>query len=270
MAHPAVNLISYQWLAKVVRGTRPLVSIFAYGALVIVSIASLPAYAQEALPLSVAAKLAVENAPAVNPGTLLAFAWYESRLRPWAIHDNTTLRTEFPASRAEAIALASALLARNHSLDLGLLQVNRANLTHTGLTVSTAFDPGQSMRAGAEILTEAYEQCFHGNDRSSVNEQQTALRCAASVYNTGDEQAGILNRYQAGVWRAAAQIVPAIDLGVVRSLELQPAGVDTVAAPEPHSPPRGLEDVLHATPPIADADGDLSDALHLTSRKDQQ
>jgi hypothetical protein len=88
------------------------------------------------------------------------------------------------------------------------------------------------------------------------------------VYNTGDEQAGILSGYQAGVWRAAAQIVPAIELDGKRSSELQPAGPDAVAAPEPRSVPPGLEDVLHATPPISDVDGDLSDALHLTSRKD--
>jgi hypothetical protein len=268
MAHPAVNSTSHQWSAKVIRGTHPLVSIFACGALVTVSVPSLPAYAQGALSLTVAAKLAVEDAPNVDPRTLLAFAWYESKLHPWAIHDNTAMRSEFPGSRVEAIARAAALSTLHHNLDLGLCQINSANLARAGLTVETAFDPGSSMRAGAEILTAAYERCLHGIDRSSPTEQQAALRCAASVYNTGDEQAGILSGYQAGVWRAAAQIVPAIELDGRTSLELQPAGPDTVAVPEPRSPPPGLEDVLHATAPIPDADGDLSDALHLTSRKD--
>jgi hypothetical protein len=155
MAHSAVNSTPYQWPAKVIRGTRPLVSIFAFGAMVTVSVPSLTAYAQGALPLSVAAQLAVENAPTVNPRTLLAFDWHESKLHPWAIHDNTTMRSEFLGSRVEAIARAAALSTLHHSLDLGLCQINSANLAPTGLTVETAFDPGSSMRAAAKILTAA-------------------------------------------------------------------------------------------------------------------
>ena len=116
-------------------------------------LASVPAYAQSSLSLTAAAGLAARYAPTVDVGTLLAFAWFESKFRPLAIHDNTAMRSEFPASRAEAVARATALLAQNHSLDLGLCQVNSANLSHTGLTVMSAFDPGKSMRAGAQILT---------------------------------------------------------------------------------------------------------------------
>jgi hypothetical protein len=47
-----------------------------------------PSLAQS-LPLSAAAQLASEHAPMVNTSTLLAFAYHESRLRPFAIHDNT-------------------------------------------------------------------------------------------------------------------------------------------------------------------------------------
>jgi type IV secretion system protein VirB1 len=169
-----------------------------------------PALAQARLPLATAARLAAARAPKVDVGTLLAFASYESRLRPFAVHDNTTGQSVFPASAAAAIGLASTLLALGHSLDLGIMQVNSANFARTGLTVTTAFDPGESMRAGAAILIAAYRQCLRGNLDAGPAEQQAALRRAASIYNTGREQAGILNGYQPGVWRAAERIVPAI------------------------------------------------------------
>src|SRR5258708_10333241 len=75
----------------------------------------------QSLSVPTAAQLAGEHAPTVNPGTLLAFAWHESRLRPFAIHDNDTGESAFPASAAEAAGLARARSAQGHSLDLGIM-----------------------------------------------------------------------------------------------------------------------------------------------------
>ena len=241
------------------------------GVAFIAPILAIPARAQAPLPLPVAAQLAAEHAPTVNTGTLLAFAWRESRLRPFAIHDNDTGQSIFPASATEAAGLARARLALGHSLDLGIMQVNSANLARTGLTVTTAFDAGESMRAGALILTAAYRQCLRGNAGPNDAEQQAALRCAASVYNTGREQAGILNGYQAEVWRAAAQVVPAIQFSGASTLPSPPgprAAPEDIATPEPRRPPPALEDALHATPPVPDPGDGLSDALHHASRKE--
>jgi len=222
----------------------------------------------QGLSVPAAARLAAERAPMVNTGTLLAFAWHESRLRPFAVHDNTTGQSAFPASADEAAGLARMLLAQGHSLDLGIMQVNSANLARTGLTVKTAFDPGDSMRAGALILTVAYRQCLRGNANPNSAEQQMALRCAASIYNTGREQAGILNGYQGEVWRAAAHVVPAIQFNGASALPSPPgprAPPEDVVAPEPRRrPATALEDALHATPLVPDVVDGLSDALHLT------
>jgi type IV secretion system protein VirB1 len=229
-----------------------------------------PSVAQS-LPLPIAARLASRHAPTVDPGTLLAFAWHESRLHPFAIHDNATGESVFPASADEAATLARARLAMRHSLDLGIMQVNSVNLARTGLTVTTAFDAGESMRAGALILTMAYRQCLRGNANPTDEAQQAALRCAASVYNTGREQAGILNGYQGEVWRAAAVIVPAIQVSSAGALPSPPIPHTTqaaVVAPGPRRPPPGLEDALHATPPVPDAADGFSDALHNASRKE--
>jgi type IV secretion system protein VirB1 len=96
----------------------------------------------QGLSVPAAAQLGATHAPTVNPITLLAFAWYESRLRPFAIHDNATGQSAFPTSAAEAAGLARMRLAQGHSLDLGIMQLNSANLARTGLTVTTAFDAG--------------------------------------------------------------------------------------------------------------------------------
>lgn len=219
-----------------------------------------------ALPLFL--QLAASAAPSVAPETLAAFAQAESRLEPLAIGDNDTGRSYRLATVAEAVALASSLLAQRHSLDLGIMQVNSANLPRVGLTVETAFDPAQSIRAGAAILTEAYLRCRRGGDVA----EQPALRCAASIYNTGREQAGILNGYQARVWRTAAQLVPAIQSAA--SAGPLPPGIapDDVVAPSPRAPKRRaaavFEDALHPSPPAQDEEGVLSDALHLPEQKD--
>ncbi|UEM08121.1 transglycosylase SLT domain-containing protein (plasmid) [Skermanella rosea] len=153
------------------------------------------------LPLTVAIQIALAHAPQVAPETVLAFAYAESALDPLAIHSNTERRSYAPATATEAAALARSLLAKGHSLDLGLMQINSANLIRTGLTVESAFDPAESVRAGGMILVEAYQRCDSQLDR---------LRCMASRYNTGHPARGIRNGYAARVWNAADQVVPAI------------------------------------------------------------
>lgn len=124
-------------------------------------------------------QLAFAYAASVAPSTSLAFAWYESALNPNTIHDNTTGLTHRPDTAPAAIALAAALLAHRHSLDLGIMQVNSANLARTGLTVSTAFDPGQSIRAGAQIHV-AFVYGNHGEgvpvEDLSAGQREVVLR----------------------------------------------------------------------------------------------
>jgi hypothetical protein len=118
------------------------------------------------------------------------------------------------------------------------------------------------------ILVAAYQQCLHGNDHPDPVDQQTALRCAASVYNTGDERAGILNGYQSDVWRTAAQIVPAIQLAGGGPILSPPVTPEKAVVPESVRPSPGLEDALHVAPLVLDGGDGLSDALHPTDRKD--
>ncbi|WP_147041199.1 transglycosylase SLT domain-containing protein, partial [Skermanella aerolata] len=108
------------------------------------------------LPLAIVIQLAVAHAQTVAPETVAAFAQAESRLNPFAIFDNSARKSYAPASAEEAIAIARSLLDRGHSIDAGLMQINSANFERTRLNAATAFDPALSVRAGAQILVDAY------------------------------------------------------------------------------------------------------------------
>jgi type IV secretion system protein VirB1 len=179
------------------------------------------------LTASAALALALACAPRVAPDVLLSVAYAESHWRTLAIHDNVTGEAFEPDSKHEAIQIASWLIAEGHNPDLGLLQINAANLARTGLTVATAFDPCASMHAGAQVLLEDYS----GGATSAA--QQTAILHALSAYNTGSPVTG-LHAYAPLVLAAAQKVIPALRLPGVMPY--------TPPAPEiPSSPARPCE-----------------------------
>ena len=124
-------------------------------------------------------------APNVAPQTMAAIVHVESGGKVYALHDNTLKRSFSAASPAQAIAWAQRLVDLGHSVDIGLSQVNSANLPGLGLTVADAFGPCTNLHAGATIL---------GGDYASAVRQfgpgQYALRRALGAYNTGSLYAG--------------------------------------------------------------------------------
>lgn len=163
-----------------------------------------------AIPLALAFALAVQAAPSVAPDTIVTFAKAESGLDPLVLHDNTSGRSYWPATQAEAVALASDLIVRKgHSVDLGIMQINSFNLLRVSMSIRDAFIPSISMRAGAAILSDAYRSC-DGEAARTRQERAVALRCASSLYNTGNKTAGVRNGYFANIVRVAAQVVPSV------------------------------------------------------------
>lgn len=149
-------------------------------------------------------QLAKQCAPQVSPETLAAVARTESGFDPLAVHDNTTALEHHPTTREAAIALATKLaVAAHHSVDLGLMQINSANLPDLGLTIGAAFDACKSLAAADRMLVAGY-------DVTTSGDQQQALYRALSRYNTGDPARGIANGYVAKVQASAALVVPAI------------------------------------------------------------
>ena len=148
--------------------------------------------------------LANRCAPEVAPGTLAAVASTESGFNTLAIHDNTTRQSMRPSDVRSAIAVARRLIADGHSVDLGLMQIDSANLPRLGLTVTTAFDACASVRAGGKLLTQDYK-------RPDGQGRQAALLAALSRYNTGSAWQGFQNGYVSRVVSTAKYVVPEID-----------------------------------------------------------
>jgi len=204
-----------------------------------------------ALSLIAVLNLAATCAPTVAPETLLSVVRVESATSPLVIGDNTARRAYHPGSLADAVATAETLIAQGHSLDLGIAQISwkAGHLQARGLPLSAAFDACTGLRVGSEVLADCY--------RRASGVEQARLRQALSCYNTGtlDRGAG----YTARVWRAAAEVVPAIQIaGPYRA----PATPEDTVAPEPPRPPPGMEDALHAGPPVPDDAAGLVDAFH--------
>ena len=148
--------------------------------------------------------LANRCASEVAPTTLAAVAGAESGFNTLALHDNTTRQSMRPSDVRSAIAVARRLIADRHSVDLGIMQIDSANLARLGLTIATAFDACASVRAAGKLLAQDY-QLPAGQGR------QAALLAALSRYNTGSAWQGFQSGYVSRVVSTAKYLVPAID-----------------------------------------------------------
>lgn len=174
--------------------------------------------------------LSGQCAATVAPGTTLSFAHAESGLDPLAIHSNADGRSYHPATKAEAIAIASRMIARGERPDLGFMQINAGNLAFLRLSLSDAFELCPSIAAGARILHGGYDPCMDAG-----GEAQACLRIAASTYNTGSPTRGFTNGYVHLIAAAAEHVIPAI--AVADQQANAPTGAAPVVTPLP-SPPR--------------------------------
>jgi soluble lytic murein transglycosylase-like protein len=115
--------------------------------------------------LTVAAVTALALAPACGSAgpdsdfarRLVATAQAESGLDPYIIHINGSPGgSRHYATEQDAITAARALDAAGVDFDAGLMQVNRRQFAHHGLTLSigSVFDGCTSMRAGADHLAD--------------------------------------------------------------------------------------------------------------------
>ncbi|MBY5413377.1 type IV secretion system lytic transglycosylase VirB1 [Rhizobium leguminosarum] len=158
----------------------------------------------EAAPLSFREfdRLARDCAPSVDPTTLAAIAKVESGFDPLAAHDNTTGESLHWDDQTQARYGVKDRLDAQHSIDIGLMQINSKNFPVLNLTIENALQPCKSLAAAAYLL----ESRYAGGDTAAA--RQLALRKAISAYNTGDLQRGFANGYVRKVEAAAREIVP--------------------------------------------------------------
>jgi type IV secretion system protein VirB1 len=103
-------------------------------------------------------------------------------------------------STQDAVTVAELAIAAGHTVDLGYMQVNSANLGKLGYTVGQMYDTCTNLAAGAEILTTSY-----AGAAKVYGEGQDALAAALSAYNTGNWKGGYLNGYVAKYYPTAAK-----------------------------------------------------------------
>ena len=181
-------------------------------AALIISATANPAYAENLSGKDMDfINLAQACAPLVAPQTMAAIVKTESQFQPLAIGINNRAQLAHqPKSKEEAIITATSLLAKGYNIDMGLGQVNSANLIKTGLSVEDAFEPCKNLAAAAKILHSNYQAASR-----KVQGEQPTLYAALSAYNTGSFTKGFKNGYVQKVLNNAAlaatnQVVPAI------------------------------------------------------------
>lgn len=127
----------------------------------------------------------------VAPVTMDKIVHVEFRGDLLAIHVNRLTGPQPHASTVqEAVAIANHFIAAGYTVDLGMVQLNSANLGRFGYTVMDAFDGCKNIAAGAAVLS-----AFYGKAVQRFGEGQQALAAALSGYNTGDLQRGFDNGY---------------------------------------------------------------------------
>ncbi|MCE6958111.1 lytic transglycosylase domain-containing protein [Cereibacter sphaeroides] len=169
---------------------------------------------------SVAFQAIAENcAPGVAPSVIEKLVSAESGFKLYAIGVNGRDRKSFqPQSVKEAASLATALIAEGRSIDMGLGQINSANLAWLDLTPETVFDPCRNLAAAETVLRDGYDRA-----RAAGASKDEALQQALSHYNTGSLTRGFANGY---VGRVLGGTVHASTSGaapsVVRAEEPEP------------------------------------------------
>lgn len=134
---------------------------------------------------------------------LAAVAERESGFRPFAVRDEATGEGLFFTTRMAAAVAATARDAAGHTLGLGWFQItHRANWRRHGLTVETALDPCENMRAGAAHLA--------GNLRDA----------AFQLYNSG--RIGVAPGYAAAVARRIGSHAAALAAGEMPGAAMAP------------------------------------------------
>ena len=139
-----------------------------------------------AVVLALAAQPECNGGARIEPSRLAAVAERESGFDPLIIHANDTNQVFHPANRAAAIDLAGDLIAHGQSIDLGLMQINNAQLR--GLSLAGAFDACANMAAGAAHLRSDFDAVWAmAHRRYNCGRVDCSAPYAAAIQETKDE-----------------------------------------------------------------------------------
>ncbi|MBY3536022.1 lytic transglycosylase domain-containing protein [Rhizobium laguerreae] len=136
--------------------------------------------------------LAQNCAPMVEVRTLAAVISLESGFKPFAIRINSgpPLQRQ-PASKAEAIELATSLAADHQDIQIGLGGIGMEELRKLKLSISDAFDPCLNLKATASLLDGYYRLAM----RAGADATQAEKVMLQSYYGRNDPSVGEMVKY---------------------------------------------------------------------------
>ncbi|NNU63857.1 transglycosylase SLT domain-containing protein [Rhizobium sp. WYCCWR 11152] len=136
--------------------------------------------------------LAQNCAPMVEIRTLAAVISLESGFKPFAIRINSGAPLERqPASKAEAIELATSLVADGQDVQIGLGGIGLDELRRLKLSISDAFDPCMNVKATATLLDGYYRLAL----RAGADAMQAENVMLQSYYGRDDPSVGEMIKY---------------------------------------------------------------------------
>jgi len=131
----------------------------------------------------------------------------ESKFLPFAIRMNSgaSLAAQ-PASKAEAIELATSLIADHQDIQIGLGGIDVEKLRKLNLSVSDAFDPCLNLKATATLLDGYYRLAL----KVGAVPAQAENVMLQSYYGRDDPSVGAMVKYDEQVRREAKRLSPTL------------------------------------------------------------
>ncbi|MCA1868360.1 lytic transglycosylase domain-containing protein [Agrobacterium genomosp. 3] len=149
--------------------------------------------------------LAQTCAPYVSSETLAGVVSLESRFAPFNIRINSgTPLKRPPATKAEAIEVATSLAAKRHDIQMGLGGIGLEELQRLNLSISDAFDPCINLQATATLL-DGYYRLAVKEGAEPARAEQVMLQ---SYYGRDDPSIGAMVSYDKQVRREIKRLGP--------------------------------------------------------------
>jgi len=149
--------------------------------------------------------IAQSCAPTVQVETLAAVVSLESRFLPFNIRINTGMPLPAqPASKVEAIEVATSLIADHQDIQIGLGGIGVEELRKLNLSVSEAFDPCLNLKATATLLDGYYRLAL----RFGAGPARAETVMLQSWYGRDDPSIGEMVRYDEQVRKEAKRLSP--------------------------------------------------------------
>jgi len=144
-------------------------------------------------------------APVVASETLAGVVSLESRFAPFNIRINSGEPLERqPATKADAIEVATSLAAKRHDIQMGLGGIGLEELQRLNLSISDAFDPCLNLKATATLL-DGYYRLAAKAGANSARAEQIMLQ---SYYGRDDPSVGAMVSYDDQVHREIKRLGP--------------------------------------------------------------